>query len=264
LSRTLDKLKSGNSRTPSISPLVLSLLREAWCIASLDFNAIQVRSAYIVLALLNGIPNFEMPPELRKINAAELARQFHDILANSSETTVTVPQQTTEPATRGGPARVFITYRRGDGDDCADRLYDRLLAAVPGIKVFRDLDTLRLGDDFANRIEATIKSCDLLVAIIGNQWLAATQPDGHRRIDSERDYVRLEIAAALHAEKRVISILMNEATMPAAAELPSEITVLASRHALHVAMERFRYDTEELVRELTSWPRLSVSESPCA
>jgi hypothetical protein len=134
-------------------------------------------------------------------------------------------------------------------------LYDRLLAAVPGIKVFRDLDTLRLGDDFANRIEATIKSCDILIAIIGRQWLAVTQPDGHRRIDSERDYVRMEIAAALRAEKRVIPILMNQASMPAAGDLPSDIAVLASRHGLQVAMERFRYDTDELVRDLANTVR---------
>ncbi len=155
LTRTLDKLKVGNPRTPSISPLVSSLLREAWCVASLDFNAVQIRGAFVVLALLNGIPNFDAPPEIRKVDAAELARHFDEILANSSETTKAAQQEAAEPAapSRSGPARVFISYRRGDGDNCADRLYDRLLAAVPGIKVFRDLDTLRLGDDFANRIE---------------------------------------------------------------------------------------------------------------
>src|SRR5262249_31648995 len=134
---------------------------------------------------------------------------------------------------------------------CADRLYDRLLAAVPGIKVFRDVDTIRLGDDFVKAIEATIKSCDVLIAIIGKQWFAVTQPDGRRRIDSDRDYVRMEIAAGLGAEKRVIPILVNQAAMPAEAELPPDIAAFAARHGLHVGMEQFRYDTEELVRELT-------------
>jgi hypothetical protein len=152
-----------------MSPLTVSLLREAWCIGSLDFNASQIRGAHIVLALLNGIPNFGTSSELRKIDATELTRQFDGILADSNETAVAASQHAAEPAIHGGPARVFISYRRGDGDDCADRLYDRLLATVPGIKVFRDLDTLRLGDDFANRIEATIKSCDVLIAIVGNR-----------------------------------------------------------------------------------------------
>jgi hypothetical protein len=59
----------------------------------------------------------------------------------------------------------------------------------------------------------------------------------------------MEIAAALRAEKRVIPILLDQATMPTAVELPSDVAALASRHGLRVAMERFRYDTEELVRE---------------
>jgi hypothetical protein len=251
LTRTLDKLKSGNSRNPALSPYVLLLLREAWCVASLDFNAIQIRGAFILLALLNGISNFEMPAELRKIDAAELAGKFSEILTDSGEKTVTAPQLTAEPPTRTGPARVFISYRHGDGDDCAERLYDRLLATVPGIEVFRDVDTLKLGDDFAKSIEANIQSCDVLIAVIGKQWSNVTQSDGHPRLESERDYVRMEIAAALRAEKRVIPLLVNHATMPGQAELPSDIAAFAARHGLNVGTETFRYDTEELVKELT-------------
>ena len=39
LSRSLDKLKSGNARTPAISPSVLKMLTTAWTIGSIDFNA---------------------------------------------------------------------------------------------------------------------------------------------------------------------------------------------------------------------------------
>src|ERR1700739_856147 len=39
INRSLDKLKSGNARTPVISPPVLKMLTTAWTLGSIDFNA---------------------------------------------------------------------------------------------------------------------------------------------------------------------------------------------------------------------------------
>src|SRR6516164_1235655 len=43
LTRNLDKLKSGNARTPAFSPTLLKMLTEAWTIGSIDFGARQIR-----------------------------------------------------------------------------------------------------------------------------------------------------------------------------------------------------------------------------
>jgi type VI secretion system protein VasG len=51
LARSLDKLKSGNARTPAISPTVLKMLTTAWTIGSIDYNAGQVRTGFTILAL---------------------------------------------------------------------------------------------------------------------------------------------------------------------------------------------------------------------
>src|SRR6185369_4802981 len=51
LTRSLDKLKTGNARTPAISPSVLQMLREGWMIGSLDFGAAAVRTGHTILAL---------------------------------------------------------------------------------------------------------------------------------------------------------------------------------------------------------------------
>ncbi len=71
LGRSLDKLKSGNARTPAFSPTVLKLLTEAWTIGSIDYNAGQVRSGHAVLALLSN-------DELRRI-AREISKEFDKI-----------------------------------------------------------------------------------------------------------------------------------------------------------------------------------------
>lgn len=51
LTRSLDKLKSGNARTPAISPSILKMLVSAWTIGSIDFSAGQIRTGFCVLAL---------------------------------------------------------------------------------------------------------------------------------------------------------------------------------------------------------------------
>ena len=51
MTRSLDKLKTGNARTPAISPSVLKMLREAWTFGSLEFGATVVRTGYAIVAL---------------------------------------------------------------------------------------------------------------------------------------------------------------------------------------------------------------------
>ena len=93
LARSLDKLKSGNARTPAISPTVLKMLTTAWTIGSIDFNAGQVRTGFTILALvsdeeLSRLVN-DVSREFQKINADALRKDLLGIVALSSETTTT-------------------------------------------------------------------------------------------------------------------------------------------------------------------------------
>src|ERR1700679_98030 len=91
LARSLDKLKSGNARTPAISPTVLKMLTTAWTVGSIDFNAGQVRTGFTILALvsdeeLSRLIN-DVSKELQKINADALRKDLLGIVALSNETT---------------------------------------------------------------------------------------------------------------------------------------------------------------------------------
>ena len=93
LARSLDKLKSGNARTPAISPTVLKMLTTAWTIGSIDFNAGQVRTGFTILALvsdeeLSRLVN-DVSREFQKINAEALRKDLLGIVALSTETTTT-------------------------------------------------------------------------------------------------------------------------------------------------------------------------------
>ena len=81
-------------------------------------------------------------------------------------------------------ARIFISYRREDGSASAGRLHDRLREHFGRDNVFMDVDTIEPGLDFIEVIERTVGSCDVLIALIGRQWLVLTDADGQRRIDN--------------------------------------------------------------------------------
>ena len=91
LARSLDQLKSGNARTPAISPTVLKMLTTAWTIGSIDFNAGQVRTGFTILALASDEELsrliHEVSREFQKINADALRKDLMGIVALSSETT---------------------------------------------------------------------------------------------------------------------------------------------------------------------------------
>jgi hypothetical protein len=151
------------------------------------------------------------------------------------------------PAASG---RIFISYRREETAYPAGWLYDRLADRFGGRQVFKDVDSIQLGDDFVEVITRAVGSCDVLVALIGDQWLTITDAHGRRRLDDPDDFVRLEIEAALTRKVRVIPILVDGARMPRADELPDSLVKLVRRQALELSPARFEFDTSRLLKVL--------------
>ena len=143
--------------------------------------------------------------------------------------------------------RIFINYRREDTDFPAGWLYERLVKRFGERHIFKDVDSIQLGDDFVDVITEAVGSCDVLLAVIGDQWLTVVDQDGRRRLDSPDDFVRLEIEAALARNVRVIPILVEGARMPHAEELPDSLAKLARRQALELSPARFDGDTRRLM-----------------
>ena len=142
---------------------------------------------------------------------------------------------------------IFLSYRRDDTSGYAGRLYDRLVARFGADSIFRDIDALSPGVDFVEAIETAVASCRAVVVLIGREWLRVTTPDGRRRLDDPDDFVRLEIAAALERGIRIIPVLVEEATMPATAELPAPIARLGRFNALEISDTRWDYDVGRLI-----------------
>ncbi len=151
------------------------------------------------------------------------------------------------PATSG---RIFISYRREETAYPAGWLYDRLTGHFGGGQVFKDVDSIQLGDDFVEVITRAVGSCDVLLALIGDEWQTITDAHGRRRLDNPDDFVRLEIEAALSRRVLVIPVLVDGARMPRADELPDSLTALVRRQALELSPARFDFDTSRLLKVL--------------
>ena len=97
LARGLDRLKTGNARTPSLSPSLVKVLTEAWTIGSLEFGAPQVRTGYCLLALLTNEELARLAKdisrELEKIAPEVLHKEFVTITAPSPEAAAEVGMQ---------------------------------------------------------------------------------------------------------------------------------------------------------------------------
>ena len=152
--------------------------------------------------------------------------------------------ETSAPVPSG---RVFVCYRRQETAYAAGWLYERLRERLGSSQIFKDIDSLAPGDDFSDEIHAAVGSCDVLLALIGDDWLTITDVTGRRRIDDPEDFVRLEIEAALSRDVRVIPLLIAGAAMPRPDQLPAGLRGLTRRQALELSPARFELDTRRLI-----------------
>jgi TIR domain len=147
-------------------------------------------------------------------------------------------------------AQVFVCYRRDDSAAFAGRVQDRLAQEFGRDLLFMDVDAIPLGVNFVTALHEAVAKCEVLLAVIGPNWLEARDDSGARRLDDPNDFVRIEIAAALQRDIPVIPILLDGARVPKADELPRDLGELSMRNGLDVRHASFHNDIDRLVRNL--------------
>ncbi|HEX3556326.1 MAG TPA: toll/interleukin-1 receptor domain-containing protein [Thermoanaerobaculia bacterium] len=139
---------------------------------------------------------------------------------------------------------IFISYRRDDATGYVHALRDRLAARFGTNQIFMDIDSIEPGLDFVEVIESSVASCDVVLALIGKRWLQS------QRLQDTRDFVRLEIQAALARRIRVIPVLLEGVEMPNAEELPDVLAPLSRRQAFEISNRHFSDDLNQLAELL--------------
>jgi TIR domain len=147
------------------------------------------------------------------------------------------------------PTTIFISYRRQDSGDVTGRIYDRLVQQFGREAIFKDVDSIPLGVDFRGVLDKAVGQCNLLLAIIGRQWLGSQNESGAQRLDDPRDFVRIEIESAMRRDIPVIPLLVQGAGMPGENDLPPSLQALVFRNAIPIRPDPdFHRDIDRLIK----------------
>lgn len=148
-------------------------------------------------------------------------------------------------------SNIFISYRRDDSRDAAQKIAARIAERFGHKVVFLDVDAIEAGADFSQTITDGIRAASIMFVIIGPDWLGACPRDKGPRIEDPDDFVRREIETALNWDVPIVPVLVGGASMPSAKVLPVSIRNLSMHqaHALHDS--RWDQDCDTLARILT-------------
>jgi Tol biopolymer transport system component len=157
-------------------------------------------------------------------------------------------QKASEPKKLQG---IFISYRRTDNPDAVGRIYDRLIAEFGKARVFKDVDSIPLGQDFRGHLNDIVGDCAAVLAIIGPKWTDIRNEAGQKRLEDPDDFVRIELEAALARNVPVVPVLVGHAPIPGTSQLPSTLSSLAFRQSIEVRPDPdFHNDATRLVAAL--------------
>lgn len=146
--------------------------------------------------------------------------------------------------------KILVSYRRQDSSATAGRIYDHLVEHFGQDSVFMDVDAIPFGSDFRTHIRSELLKSDILLAVIGPNWLGR-RPDDTHRIDDTADPVRVEVETALKHGIMIVPILVDGTPMPGTLQLPEPLRDLAFLNAAPVDMGRdFRSHMDRLSKSL--------------
>lgn len=156
---------------------------------------------------------------------------------------------------------VFLNFRSADAGSYAAVLLDEVLGMLFGSdQVFRSSRSIPAGARFDDVLLAGAGSCDVMLSLIGPDWLSASNAAGNRLLDRDDDWVRREIGIALRRGIPLIPVLLTDARRPRRSELPAEIGEFADRQAVYLRHRHIGPDLAHLLGELVRVaPRLAAA-----
>lgn len=142
---------------------------------------------------------------------------------------------------------IFINYRSGAHSVAVSALAERLGHHFGQDQVFFDAHLLS-GSRYPDELREHLNACEVLLAVIHSRWA----DDLAERASGGLDWVEYEIATALVAGKTVIPLVLDQAELPRADEVPSSVAELTLRQAARLRTANFTSDINALIERLES------------
>ena len=146
--------------------------------------------------------------------------------------------------------KIFISYRRAEAEYAAGALGRELRRHFGDEQIFRDKEDIGGGVAWKQKVLHEIDRASALLVLIGKDWVNVKDAQGRRRLDSSDDPLRLEISDGIKDGAAILPVLLENAQMPDAEELPPELRPLADLNALKLRDGDWQYDLEHILKTL--------------
>lgn len=108
LTKSLDRLRTGNAKSPGLSPEIVDLATEAWTLATIDYGSGQIRSGHLVVAMMTNDTLrrtiLSACRELDKITGEGLRKQLVELCMGTGEDNEAVALKTASGGRATGTA----------------------------------------------------------------------------------------------------------------------------------------------------------------
>ncbi len=174
------------------------------------------------------------------------------------------------------PYKIFLSYRRSDSQATVDHIFEWLVRAFGREVIFKDVDTIPRGYEFAPYITHVLSQCRVALLALGPSWptVLATEGaySGRPRLDDPEDHVRIETEQALAlapvnatgapaSALLLIPVLVQGAQMPHPGDLPASLQPLCRRNATPVRYDPdFTRDMQRLISDCAHWMGVPVPD----
>lgn len=156
---------------------------------------------------------------------------------------------------------IFVSYRSEDSDYAARTLAENLRQHFGDERVFHDIASILPGTHFDVAIVDGLARCAAVLVLIGPNW-ASMKDSGQRRIDNLDDWVRREVAMSLsETQIRIFPLLVSNARMPDAEELPNDLRGLPQWQAYELTTRHWAQDVQKLIAHLEKIPNLAPTRT---
>ncbi len=142
---------------------------------------------------------------------------------------------------------IFVSYRNSDSAGETGRMVDHLKTVIDKQYFFLDVDNLSKGDIFPPLLKKSIEQCEVFIAVIGPGWIDRLNMNVE---NDATDYVRMELAMALNKKKRILPVLVKDAKMPLAIQLPKDLKGFDQYNATDLSYSRWEFDMTRIVDAL--------------
>ncbi len=142
--------------------------------------------------------------------------------------------------------KLFISHRRDDHLDDSLFLKLSLVIEFGEGNVFFDQSSILPGEEYLRTIPVRVKECDILVVVIGPDWVPLIQ----RHAIKELDYVRLEIVTALALNKYIVPVRLRDVPLPKEEEVHYQVAKIFRSNVAQVREPRDSLEVKSLAARI--------------